>query len=410
MSGNSTDETTSGSTTDETTGTTEDETTTDGEVVPPWNGEHLSCGDGVPEPGVYCFIATEPSADIDFVNAVADFNEDGHVDLLGSGTIWFGDGNGAFPNNVKYLRPAEVPGNLATAAELDGKPGTDLLLVEQNTVTVLSNNGDGTDFSTKTTSIVEGIDFLNTLKGATIDLNDDGVADFLGTNSQSQTVLVPLLNDGMGSFTMSSPSLLKTEFGGGACLVLSTDAAPAVGDKGPGLAIVPGPCTVGDPFDNAPILLVRGDGQGGAVYEDGLNLGLDPIAVACGDLDADEIHDLTVWSLGDDRLTTYPGNATGGFSFGVAHKTTDLCPNCPCLTCGGGGTTRSVIAADLDGDAKADLAVRGTTAWVILQVSTEPEGYWLDSKPLHAADFNEDGIDDLVVVNSPKVQILLSNP
>jgi hypothetical protein len=388
------------------------EGTSEGGDVPPWDGDDPSCGDGVPKVGVHCFTVRDVPG-LAGVVAVADFDIDGHLDLFGGGEIRFGDGAGSFPDSVAFSFPPEAPAaaSFAAVAELDGQAGPDMLLLGPDIVAVLRNDGSGLDYSEVVSSTVAGVDFLNVVRAATLDLDDDGVADLLGANSQAellagQPVLVPLLNDGMGAFTLVTPSLSFEEFG--ACLVSATAWLPEVAAAGEGVAVVAGPCS-DSPLDQFPLLVARSTGAGSLTYGEGPAMGANPRAVAAGWLDEDAFHDLVVWAEDDSALTVYPATPKGDFLLGATHAADDLCPGCPCLTCGLEAEP-GLISADLDGDGQTDLVLKDEATWVVLRISTQPVGHWLESRPVLAGDFNEDDVDDLVARNGQVVQIMLSNP
>ncbi len=69
-----------------------------------------------------------------------------------------------------------------------------------------------------------------------------------------------------------------------------------------------------------------------------------------------------------------------------------------------------MLVANLDGDAQSDLVLRGEVTWVVLGGSQNHTAGWLTQIPLFANDFNEDGLDDLVVYDGSQVNLVLSNP
>ena len=51
------------------------------------------------------------------------------------------------------------------------------------------------------------------------------------------------------------------------------------------------------------------------------------------------------------------------------------------------------MTGDFDGDGYPDVL---NWSWVMMRLSNQPPGVWLEDRPDRIADLNEDGIDDIV--------------
>ena len=74
--------------------------------------------------------------------AVADFNNDGHLDLASNGVVYLGNGGGTFQSGLPYFDPTNDLALAVADFSGDGKP--DLAVIRGFGVTFLFGNGDGT--------------------------------------------------------------------------------------------------------------------------------------------------------------------------------------------------------------------------------------------------------------------------
>jgi hypothetical protein len=324
--------------------------------------------------------------------AVADFNGDGHKDLVAAnesdGTVSgsLGNGDGTFQNPRTYAvggRPEElVVGDFNS----DGRP--DLAVANNNdqTVSVLLGNGDGT-FRPQATYYTGSAGYPDSIVAG--DFNGDGHQDLAVTNyvfSTSSNVAV-LLGNGDGTF--GSPQTYAV--GAGA-------QSMAVGDfNGDGkLDLVTGNYNNGtSPGNTVSVLLGNGDGtfQTQQTY----TVGSYPYAVAAGDFDGDGHQDLAVANYDDKTVSVLLGKGDGTFQ---TQQTYDV-----------GNLPRSLAIADLNGDGHPDLAVvnaqdstvsvlRGNGDGTFQTQQTFATGTGTNPEALAVGSFNGDGHPDLAVADS----------
>ncbi len=410
------------------TGSSTDDSTITGESTDPGttasgtpneDGDDPLCGDGIPNPGVYCFV---PGGVPDLIRPeqIADFNGDTHLDILeqvGSEfKIVFGDGNGSFPESMTFVVPdpwAQDIGETALAGDFDNEPGIDIATLgsvndTMGVVLVFSNDGSGTQFGPPTQSIVE-VNFQNTVQGAILDINLDGAMDLIGVSSAlQQPILQPLINDGLGAFTVGSPGLSHQAFG--ACLVMGLVPIPAVGDAGPGLASYGASCNDDRPTA-FPTQIVRRDGQGTVTFAAGPSTGAIPMGLAAGDINGDDADDLVVWNQGEASFSLFSGVNDGSFAPESTVLEAEACPGCPCPGCESTPELVRLFAPELDGDGLADILLTANHTWAGMTITGSPKWVWLASKPLLVGDFNEDGLSDFVSrTKQETIEIILSNP
>jgi hypothetical protein len=213
------------------------------------------CGDRGPP------FSVVPAPGYIFAFAVADFDGDGNVDIVGGRPgefapfIQFGDGLGGFPRTVSIER--HEPTVIEAAVDFNGDGRPDLAVSTKDTVDVYINDGTG--------NLVLGDGVFSLLgKHVIVDLDGDGWADFLGVQPGRLHVFK---NNPMGNptglytetATIDGPfddSLIAGDFDGNgtADLLVSNAADPSVsvflgdgqGQFGPPqVQPIPGLCAVG---------------------------------------------------------------------------------------------------------------------------------------------------------------------
>ena len=215
-----------------------------------------------------------------------------------------------------------------------------------------------------------------------IDINQDGVTDLMTTNVSSNTLSI-LMGNGDGSFheqvqlhVCQEPRSLATGF-------FNADAY---------LDIVLA-CAGGDQI---AVLFGRGDGK----FTEGPQYPVHrtPVSIASDDLNGDRMADLVV-ALRNDKIKVFLGQGNGEFRHGAQYEY--------------GDTPTSVALSDLNGDGKIDLVVtnggpmsNAVSIWIGNGDGTfqSPTDYRSGRRPLGVsfADFNNDRIRDLLVINGER--------
>lgn len=318
----------------------------------------------------------------------ADFNGDGYSDVAFTNgdvyrvSILLGKGDGTFPTATK-VSTGSLP-IAAAAADVNGDGRPDLIVANSgdNTISVFLDNG-GTFVLAHTYSVGREP------KGIAVgDLNGDHKPDLVVTNSGDNTVSI-LLGNGDGTFALAHTYSVGAAPYGVAVGDLNGDHTPDVVVANTG-------------NDTISVLLGNGDGtlQPQTIYV----VGAGPSSVAIADFNGDGMPDVAVSDSGTPIRIGNPGLVSvllneGDGTFG---NKTDY---------PAGYNPQSVVAVDLNGDGKPDLALTtnldsfGLVAVLIgngdgtfQPQTTYPEGFAIYS--LAVGDFNSDGLADLVVTSS----------
>jgi hypothetical protein len=152
------------------------------ELPPPPTGVLFFAGKGDGTFAAPVSMPLPPSA----VGFVADVNNDGKLDIVGTNTVSLGNGDGTFQQ-----LPLGIAGNVLAVADLNGDGKSDLVINNYTTTGIYAGNGDGTFQKTPS--------FTTPLTGSAYvgDVNGDGHADLVLANIQ----LSVFFGDGTGNFT-----------------------------------------------------------------------------------------------------------------------------------------------------------------------------------------------------------------
>ena len=358
--------------------------------------------------------------------ASADFNHDGVLDLVTPEGVRLGTGDGTFqaaPTGTPTFANMNTPDHIVTG-DLNGDGIPDLVVTDPVTaeVTVLLGRGDGTFRRLDPFAVPGGAGAL-----VEADFNHDGRPD-LAVAGRDSAVVTVLLGNGDGTFRLSQ------SFG-----TSSTPGSLAVGDfNGDGRPDLAVACQT-----STGVSVLYGQGDGTFSGRVDLATTYDPSDVAAGDLNGDGRSDLIVL-VGASLLTTYLSQKDGGFlihsqqlgGVDLSLATGDFnhdghldvalsnfANNFASVLLGNGdGTfqdqslidagqpTGAVLAGDFNGDGRTDLAFApasgdqsgfsvymGRGDGTFQAPNTQNAGF--DAEAITTADFNGDGIPDLVAVD-----------
>jgi RHS repeat-associated protein len=242
--------------------------------------------------------------------AIGDINGDGHNDLaLANGldntvSIWFNNGDGNFtPSQTSYAVGA-LPQDL-TFGDLNQDGFLDLVVADANgnEVSVLFNQGNGT--FANAVAISAG---RNPYALAVGDINHDGLLDIVTANYLGG--FSTLTNQGNGTFATDvyggAGYTTTIPFGVGGTSIALGDI-----DKDGALDVVTTHSNVNYRNTQTSVWLNQGNGSFGS--STAYTVGLNPQAVAIGDIDKDGNSDIVTVNSGDGSATVLLGSGTGTF-------------------------------------------------------------------------------------------------
>lgn len=309
-----------------------------------------------------------------------DYNDDGHTDLAISfqgrdnhpnGTtemikVAYGDGNGGFPEFVDVFREGRailpINGNNFTSADFNGD-GIDDFAHSGDVLQVYSGSANNMP-----TNIANGSEYF----GAPLisaDFDQDGDQDFIAANPEIAAVSLFAfsLNEGGGAFGDRQP--------------IGNRFAPELVDLNAG----------------APLSFVSGDFDG-----DGLE---DILSLIISWDDSDVSH---------NALALFSGNGDSTFDYlTVIHQVSDE------IFLGGRFSDKNykdLAVGDFDGDGDLDVAISSRQNFLSIWLN-DGAGHFIDngrvtvgqaSVRTRAADFNNDGLVDLVTANQNTNNLVIS--
>ncbi len=283
-----------------------------------------------------------------------DFNEDGISDLavanlqslnvsilLGNGTGGVGDGTFATASNYTA---GSLPRRIATG-DFNEDGITDLAVSHQNAVAILRGNGtggagDGTFAAAVDYTVGTGANGI-----VTADFNEDGIADIAVANSGSDnvSVLLGLGSGGVGNGTFGA----ATNYAVG-----DNPQRMVTGDFNEDGVWDFAVTNFGAVSNSVSVLLGNGGpGAGNGTFAAAVSypVGTNPIGLATGDFNEDDIVDLVATNLGSDNVSVLLGNGAPGIGNGTFAAAVNYAP--------GGVDPRDVVVGDFTLDGRPDLAV-----------------------------------------------------
>ncbi len=312
--------------------------------------------------------------------AADDLDRNGTADLAvanfdqGTLTLLFGAGNG----NVAERRDIDSgtwPRSVVIG-RMNNDGAADLVVADASTSNVLVhlNNGNGTFAPFVTYSVGR-----QPVSVATADFNGDTFDDVAVANDSDGTVSV-LINNGDGTLAD------QVVYPAGSLLQM-LKAADVDGVNGDDLIVA----DRGGPEGGVLVMLNNGDGTfAGAVRYD---TGTEPVSVAVGDLDGDQLPDLAVGDLRSE-LVILSNAGSGTFSPPVAVDNTDA--------------FNDVVLVDLNGDDRLDVVGSLADSFAVLVLLNGGDGTLGDTRwylvgpgpvAIAPARLDGDGDMDLAVVN-----------
>lgn len=276
---------------------------------------------------------------------IADFNKDGNPDLAFPNherkyiTVLTGDGKGNFtPAQHSPFTTEGIPhvhGIAAGDFNSDGWPDLATDSWGNDQVEVLF--GDNANVFGKQRHFFKvGSRPYQRLRAA--DVNSDGIADIVTTNTESNNATV-LLADGKGGFREAAGSPFAcgdNPFG--------IAIGDLNGDGKPDLAIINSPSSMAEGRGKNGMTVLINDGTGKFVMLQGspFSAGQNPNRIAIGDVNGDGFNDIVT--------SDYEGNRIYLFIMGKAHSLASV-------AIATGRHPKGVAVADLNGDGKGEIVV-----------------------------------------------------
>ena len=313
--------------------------------------------------------------------ATGDWNSDGHLDLVLANTFQasittpMGDGHGHFTAPVRpNLAPSPVN---AVAADVNGDGKMDLVVVNQNTLTslrevsILPGKGNG---SFGTPVVLKNVGQVPAAV-AVADFNHDGIPDLVVTDTHIPAGVRVLLGNG-GSFR--APVFYSSAPGS------AVVAADVNGDGAPDIVVLD--------TNQAKVSVLLGNGDGTFQAALDFSAGINPVAMVTGDFNRDGHLDLALADESGNAVSIMFGNGDGTFQSPVTAAIVQQ--------------PHSIVAADFNGDGNTDLAVSSLFSGAMEYLAGNGNGTFvapLSYYPLKgtafelvAADVNGDGLMDVV--------------
>ena len=316
--------------------------------------------------------------------AVASLGSDTVTILLGSAS-----GTMTVASSLA-LSPGSGPAAVAVVdVNADGRPDLAVANFGLNTLATFHGRGDGRFDPAPTVAVG-----ASPISLTAADFDGNGVADLAVANSDSNDVSILLA--GGGAFSVAASIPLPAAY---VSVPTAVVAGNFTGDSQTDIAVAAQVLEgTGENHVKADKVYVFGS-RGGANFDapQAYAAGINPRGLAAADLDQDGRSDLVVANAGTNNRDSVLSVLLASSEFGNP------------VRYGSGLGPRAVIATDLNGDGKADLATAnwGSDSVSVLFAGVTPGSfvsalsYSTASRPLavEPADLNGDGIVDLVSAN-----------
>jgi hypothetical protein len=340
--------------------------------------------------------------------AVGDFNGDGFLDVIatqppdfyGYPVLLLGNGDGTF-QSAPYLA-IDFAAKLVAAGDFNHDGKLDLVFSGSATdasgsgapfASVFLGNGDGT-FQAAGTSSEEG----SAIAFFVADFNGDGYPDLAATSSSG--FLSILLGGGNGTLDPRSDFVLPEIAGFGPSVVADFN-----NDGKPDVAVVQG----SSPPAQVTVLLGNGDGtlQSTPVTSSSSL----PVAMVAGDFNGDGKQDLAQAPANQPLISVLPGNGDGSFQTAVntSLASTETATNLAAGDFNGDGKEDLAVSIYNSSDTASIVIFQGNGNGTFTRGTQYPMGRVATGPSLAAGDFNKDGKLDLAYVNEDALYVMLGN-